>query len=153
MDVIEKIKKKLENYPELSFSETESDITVLPNDPSGFEVNLWKDDKEIIVSFEGWHEHFGRSDEEEALNCFAFGLSDHCRLSVFSKGGKDYRWTLHTIDLDTKKWQFSGTTMVFRLIKFWKKKQIRHLQNSIVKIGAEPSAAPDAASPRRRARR
>ncbi|MCP3929939.1 MAG: hypothetical protein GY705_12665 [Bacteroidetes bacterium] len=151
MNVIDKIKKKLENYPEVAFEETESDITILPKDSSGFEVNLWKDEKEIIVSFEGWHEHFERSNEEDALNCFALGLSVHSRLKVYSKDGKDYRWTLHLIDLETNEWQFSGTTMVFRLLKFWKSKQIRYLQNSMIKIGAEPLAAPDAAPPRGRA--
>ncbi len=151
MDVIQKIKEKLEKYPDVSFEETASDITILPKDSSGFLVNLWKDDREIIVSFEAWHEHFDRSDEAEALNCFAFGLSEHCRLKVYSKDGKDYRWTLQTKDLETNEWHFGGTTMVFRLIKFWKRKQVRYLQNSFIKIGAMPVAASDMASPRRRA--
>jgi hypothetical protein len=37
------------------------------------------------VSFEGWPEDFGNADE--AMNAFAFGLSDEARLREYRRGG------------------------------------------------------------------
>jgi hypothetical protein len=51
---------------------------VHPRDRSGFTVGLRITPSGFTVYFEGWHEEF--TSEDEALNCFAFGLSPKCRL-------------------------------------------------------------------------
>lgn len=41
------------------------------------------------VYFNSWHEEF--DDEDEALNCSAFGLSSECRLKEFNRNGEPYK--------------------------------------------------------------
>ena len=44
--------------------------------------------------FNGWREDFQQP--EEALDCFAFGLSDECRLKETRRGSFAYRWTVES---------------------------------------------------------
>ena len=134
MDIVENIKSKLDEYPELAYEVREGGITIFAGDQAGFDVTLYRDDKEIVVFFDGWHEHFGASDEEEALSCVAAGLSGHARIKATGRGGKDYKWSLYIFDPETDEWIFSGTIMEFRLIKFWKKKHVRILRNPEISI-------------------
>ena len=77
--------------------------------------------------FEGWHEHFER--QEEALNCFAVGLSDSARLKVLSRGGVDYSWMLET--RQENQWVPDSTTGLF-FFPFWRKKVTRYLRNTLI---------------------
>lgn len=65
----------------------------------------------------------------DALSCFAFGLSDECRLRVLSRGSCDYRWILqqqvHGLWHDE-----SETGLVF--YPFWRRSRERFLQNGII---------------------
>lgn len=79
------------------------------------------------VYFNGWHEGF--TDASEALECFAFGLSDKCRLKEYSRGDSVYKWTVeHEID---GSWQADSTTAVI-FTPFWKSKTVRILQNRLI---------------------
>ncbi len=85
---IEEIKERLKKYPELKYNVSGSTITIDAPSPDGFSVSLIEGTSEWIVHFDGWHEHFDSKDA--ALNCFAFGLSDECRLEITLRGKFSY---------------------------------------------------------------
>ncbi len=125
MNSIEEVKEKLKNYPELEWEEENSTISVTPKD--GFTVWLTESEEDCTVGFNGWHEEF--SDKSEALNCFAFGLSDKCRLKVYCRGSTEYKWVMESYENGI--WvSYSTTALIF--IPFWRKKQIKYLQNNVV---------------------
>jgi len=85
MNPITEIKNRLQKYPNLTVEADERFISVKPVSAQGFEVWFSDDEHEYTVGFDGWHQHFDKPDVEEALNCFAFGLSNECRLKVKSR--------------------------------------------------------------------
>ena len=124
MTAIQKIKEKLKKYPDSRFKETADSITVLPQDDSGFEVSLHEKSGAYTISFKGWHEHF--IDENDALNCFAFGLFDDARIKVVSYGKRTYSWTLQARK-DNKWIDRETTTLLF--YPFWMKRKEEFFQN------------------------
>jgi hypothetical protein len=91
--MIDEILKILEKYPQIQCERGEDRVRVQPATPEGFEVvieQVWED--HYSVFYGGWHEDFHTL--EEALSCFFFGLSNHCRLKVQSKDGNPFRWTV-----------------------------------------------------------
>ena len=127
MDVMETIKEKLRKYPHVTLEEGAGSIRVLPPDETGFTVALCADAGAFTVSFDGWHEDF--DNENDALNCFAFGLSDKARLKALSRGGTDYHWTLESRQGDA--WVADSSVGLF-LFPFWRKRSVRYLQNSVI---------------------
>lgn len=127
MDLIEEIKKRLSKYPDARFESDASSVTVLPNSPNGFSVDLTVNHNGCTVSFEGWHEEF--EDQEEALNVFALGLSDECRLQEHRRGAFAYKWTMEC--LEDGKWIEQSTTGLL-IFPFWMKKSVRYLQNNLL---------------------
>lgn len=79
---IQKLIDKFEKYPDVKYSHTDDTITFEPKDKNGFAVTLGVGPRDIIVSSDFWHEHFDNDEEDKALNCFAFMLSDSCRLRI-----------------------------------------------------------------------
>jgi hypothetical protein len=128
MNVIDEIKRRLSKYPHITFSSDACSITVLPASSEGFSVTLTEGSGNgYTVSFEGWHEDF--EDADEALNVFAFGLSDECRLREYRRGGFAYKWTLES--REDGDWKAESTTaLVF--FPFWRKVEVRHLQNKLL---------------------
>ena len=96
MNVIQKMKAKLSKYPDVRYSERANGIEVHPKDQSGFTVGLWISPSGFTVSFEGWHEEF--ASEDEALNCFAFGLSSRCRLAVVTRLKVPVKWVVEALE-------------------------------------------------------
>jgi hypothetical protein len=84
MDAIEQIKERLRKYPDVRYEVGASSISVLPTSNDGFTVGLDISQSRYTVSFNGWQEDF--QEEEEALDCFAFGLSEECRLKECRRG-------------------------------------------------------------------
>ncbi len=128
IEIIEKIKEKLKKYPHVKFEEREGSITVLPFSDDGFEVALYVGKQDAYeVHFNGWHENF--SSDSEAFDCFAFGLSEECRLKEYSRGSLPYRWTVEFYR--DEEWQEDSTTsLVF--FPFWNAKVVRFLQNHLI---------------------
>jgi hypothetical protein len=124
---IEKIKAKLAKYPDTSFRIEGNSIFVCPEGENGFEVGLIQAEGEYTVCFEGWHETF--SNENEALNCFSFGLSTKCRLKEFRYGDFAYKWVVESNQKGS--WIEYGTTGLL-LFPFWRKKSVVYLQNQLV---------------------
>jgi hypothetical protein len=128
MSAIETIRAKLQGYRHVQYEYTASSITVAPESPDGFPVNLYEDGTRFVVGFGGWHEHL--DSESEALNCVAFGLSDQCRLRVTRRGGTDYLWTVQHL-VDGRWWDESQTGLLF--FPFWRRRSERFYQNRIIR--------------------
>lgn len=128
MNPIDEIITKLAKYPDVRYEADASSITVFPSAADGFSVGLTLNSGDgCTVSFEGWHEEF--SDPDEALNLFAFGLSDECRLREYRRGNFAYRWTLEM--LSNGQWEEQSTTALV-LFPFWMKLKTRYLQNRLI---------------------
>ena len=128
MKLIEEIKSRLSKYPDVRAESDESSITVLPASTTGFSVTLTENQGNgYTVSFEGWHEDFENADE--AMNAFAFGLSDEARLREYRRGGFSYKWTLES--WEDGEWIEQSTTALF-FFPFWMKLEVRYLQNNLL---------------------
>ncbi len=127
MNPIDEIKTKLRNYPDVKYESTDSSITVFPSSDTGFDVALDIASGNYTVSFNGWHENF--ADASEALDCFAFGLSDACRLKEDRRGQFAYRWTVES--KQNGRWVADSETGLF-LFPFWKRAEVVYLQNSLI---------------------
>lgn len=128
MNVISKVKEKLQKYPEIRFQEDENSISVLPTLDNGFTVTLIIGDDDFKVFYSGWHEDF--ENEEVALNCFALGLSSRCRLIEFRRENKPYKWTLEY--LEKGNWIEDSTISLFDF-SFWQNETTHYLQNDLIK--------------------
>lgn len=127
MNPSHEIRERLRAYPELQTVEDDGWFTVCARGPDGFDVSLQDNGEELTVYFSGWHRHFDRTAVEEALACFLFGLSDRCRIKVFSRGGRDYKWVLESRGSDG--WTEDSTIRGLFCAPFWRRSEVRHLQN------------------------
>ena len=127
MDEIGEIKEKLAKYPAVRYTESPSSIEVHPEDESGFSVSLHLENGGFTVYFEGWHEHF--DSKAEALNCFAFGLSQACRLCVVYRGSIPTKWIVEF--QQNGSWvQDSETGLIF--FPFWCPRRLVYKQNRLL---------------------
>ncbi len=128
MNTIDKILEKLEKYPDAKFKVKDNSIIFLPSTEDGFEVRLVAQPNRYFVSFDGWHEKF--EDENEAMKCFGFGLSENCRLKVIQRGRMRYRWLLQ-FKIENEWRSETETGLIF--FPFWLRKKERYLQNHLIK--------------------
>ena len=120
---------KLQKYPEIETETNHDFILVKPKSKNGFPVSLNINGyNSFTVAFGNWHEEF--DSEDEALNCFAFGLSNECRLKIAQRGSNIYKWTVEY--LKDNKWIEDSTTGFFNF-QFWVRSEIKYLQNNIIK--------------------
>lgn len=127
---IEKIVNKLRKYPDLKFTVADDMIIVDPKDDKGFSVALKAKAEEFVVSADFWHEHFDKEEEEMALSCFVFLLSDACRLRVKFRGKQPETWTVESFE--NGQWVADETTGLFNL-KFWQPTRVEYFQNRVIK--------------------
>jgi hypothetical protein len=107
----------------------------------GFAVSLTEKLSGYTVGFDGWHEEF--DEEDEALEAFAFGLSDQCRLKVVKRGKMECAWIVEGREND--QWQEDSTTgLIF--IPFWRKRNVEYRQNRVI-TNSEPGARGNPATP------
>jgi len=127
MNAIDEIRARLAKYPEVRYSETATSIEVHAACETGFPVGLQIHGDGFVVSFAGWHEEF--ESQEEALNCFAFGLSSDCRLRVVCRGSTPTRWIVeHKQD---HSWIKHGETGLL-FVPFWRSRRVVYLQNDLL---------------------
>jgi len=137
MNPIDEIRDRLARYPKARWETGPDSVTVFPVDDSGFAVSFLIADGEYIVSFSGWHEHF--TDAHQAMNCFVFGLSEDCRLKVYTRGSVEYRWTVET--QSSGSWVEDSTTAVL-LFPFWRRLRVEYRQNRVLpSVAQDPIAA------------
>lgn len=128
MSVLDQVRDNLKaNHSSLRCTEAAGTIIVHALTPGGFDVSI---SEELIVGYNGWHEQF--STPEEALECFAFGFSDRCRLRVHYCGRRAYKWTVES--LEDGRW-VEGSTTGLIFIPFWRSRRIEYRQNSPLKGG------------------
>ncbi len=128
---IQKIIDKLQKYPDATYTHADDVLTVDPLDNHGFAVTISIEANELIVSADLWHEHFEAGEEEKALNCFAFLLSDACRLKIEYKGEKPKTWTIESFE--NGQWVTDSTTGLFHFM-FWQPKRVAYYQNKLIQL-------------------
>ena len=124
MDIKQEIKYWLQKHPEIRYEENKDSIRVLPLSDSGFAVEIFETNEGYTVGDGGWHEEL--DEPTKVLQCFAFGLSDRCRLRVKMRGKFPQKWTLEYIQQG--EWLEDSTTGML-LFPFWRKAEIVYLQN------------------------
>jgi hypothetical protein len=127
MTAIEKIKARLSAYPEIKYSEGANEIEVHPSDNLGFSVGFRITPTGFKVNFDGWHDEF--TSEDEALACFAFGLSPSCRLAVVFRGNTETKWVVES--LKDGKWTPDSETGLL-LQPFWRSARILYRHNNLL---------------------
>ena len=126
--VIEKIKEKITKLADLEITEESiNSITVKPKHEKSFPVSLVYQQEKYFLYFKAWNAIY--TTEEEALDAFAFGLSDDCRLQVISFGETEYKWILEYREND--KWIKESETAI-QLFPFWQKKRVNYYQNKVI---------------------
>jgi hypothetical protein len=133
MNPIEEIKTKLRKYPHVKYETKGPSISVLPTSDGGFTVVFDSAPGRYTVFFNGWHEEFNSVDE--ALDCFAFGLSDACRLREYRRGTFAYRWVVES--KQHGQWLADSETGLL-IFPFWKRSYVVYLQNNLIISAAEP---------------
>lgn len=129
MNLIDDIKQRLAKYPDAQYFCDGNSITVLPVSDEGFTVELADNGgDQYTIFFNGWHEDF--QNREEALNVFALGLSEECRLKEYRRAQFAYKWIVEF--KDDGQWVEQSTTALI-LFPFWKKADVRLLQNNLLK--------------------
>lgn len=117
---------KLDDYYGFDIDASDQHIVVSCKNPESFDVSFYVSGEEFQIGFDGWHEHFEAA--EDALNCFAFGLSEECRLKVVKRGTMECSWTAQAWQDDV--W-VNDTTTGLIFIPFWRPKQIEYRHNII----------------------
>jgi hypothetical protein len=130
MNIQKELKRRLK-LKNISCSEENKSISV-SGTTNGFDVTLFIDQKntEPYVVFYGkmYHEHF--ENEEDAINCFMFGLSNKCRLRVEYWGDRAYRWIM---EYKRENGEFKADCETGGFLKpFWRKKTVKYLQNDLL---------------------
>lgn len=133
MTILETIRRRLLEHPELSFEVEGNTIKVAPPSPEGFSIILNAGSRPVTVCFDGWHEQF--ESEEQALLCFAFGLSDLCRLKVVCRGQFEYCWTVQ--HKTAKGWEDDSTTGLW-WFPFWRRRAVVYRRNRVIKSARYP---------------
>jgi hypothetical protein len=128
--ILDEIRVRLKEYPNLKYTDTESNIRVSAQTETGFDVSIYFTPDECVVVFGGWHEHF--TDPKEALKCFGLGLSDDCRLKIVSRAGVECAWIAQR--KTEHGWQDLSATGNFAILfLFWLPKRERFLQNQMIR--------------------
>jgi len=128
MSIIDEVCNRLKRYASARIRAGPNVVTVRPASESGFQVSLEVTDRQYRVSFDGWHQEF--TSEEDAMNCFFFGLSAECRLRAISHGRFRHMWTVEC--LTDGVWRADSTTGLL-LFPFFLPKKVRVLQNDLIK--------------------
>lgn len=124
-----KIKEKIISHNEIKIiEENENSITVKPDGERTFPITVIFKENKFFVYFKGWHQGFNT--EEEALDVFAFGLSEDCRLKVISSKDIEYKWIVEF--KEKGKW-LENSEVNIGMFPFWQKKEIKFYQNKVIK--------------------
>jgi hypothetical protein len=134
LTAIERIHAKFEHRVDVQIDVGATSVAVSRADGRGFPVELCEVRGAYVVSYRGWHEHF--DEEREALECFAFGLSSHCRLVTTYRGRWPVKWTVECREDDG--WRMGSTTGLL-LVPFWLPKRLEYESNALDAPRVDPS--------------
>jgi hypothetical protein len=134
MNAIEEIRKRMRHFPQAKTEITVLQATVFPLDETGFQVSLTRNSTGCMVSFDGWHANY--EDEADALNVFAFGLSQDCRLQVHYRGDFAHIWKVEEKSKSGEwvpcEWVGANEAGLIAPPLFWVKKRVVYLQNQLI---------------------
>jgi len=118
--------EKLNQHPELAYSEAPGWVRVEPPSANGFAVELRSDDQAWTVSLgnAGFHEAFTSS--EEVLNFIAWCYSGAARVREIWRGRSPHKAVLESHE--NGEWRTVAET-VFILVPFWRKRHEVVLEN------------------------
>ena len=124
MDPILAIRERFEAREHVKFEEGDGWIRYVPEADGGFAVEFRYAEDGFVVSIDEWREKF--TEGTTALNHFAFGLSDQCRVKIVTKARKPIRREVQA--------QRDGKWAVVyerrsRIYQYWRLARVRYLQN------------------------
>ena len=125
---LEGLKDKLAKRPELKYIARGNYIRVEPHGENGFSASIFVSGSQATVSFDGWHATF--SSIETALEYFARGFSDHCRLRVSRRGDFEHMWTLEYLVEGV--W-LKESTVGLHWFPFWRREEVVIRQNVLLR--------------------
>jgi hypothetical protein len=125
--VIERAAAALEKCDGIRFDATHDAISVPRATPDGFDVALRiAGERRFEVRCDGWKETFTRA--EDAYDCFAFALSDRCRLKITYRGARAVAWQIEKREYGL--WT-PGPPIRHRLVPVWRSARVEHRQNHV----------------------
>lgn len=129
MTPIETIQEHMRQYDAAKIVVSGNHLSVDCNAPDGFQVSFSDLSPFYRVSFDSWHDEF--SDLDEALNCFAFGLSKQCRLKIELRGGVEQKWTVQS--WENGEW-LDDSSVGQTGLQFWKPITVVYRQNTLIDV-------------------
>ncbi len=131
-DVKAELEAMLKEFPTVHVEEHGDMLVARCPGENTYNVALLEEPDEITVFLAGYHQHFPKDRARGALGLFFTGLSDTCRLQVFSRGETDYKWVVELVNFQGC-WSALAVLMnPFVALPFWRKKSQRCLQNNVV---------------------
>jgi len=126
-DWTKEILNRLEKYSGHEVEYDSESVSVTCANDDHFAVSIYQFGDEFQVNFDGWHEHF--EELSTALDCFAFGLSDRCRLKVILRGKMECAWTVQS--QEETGWSDDTTTGLL-VFPFWRSKRVELRKNVLI---------------------
>lgn len=126
MDAHSALMEKLQQHPELAYSQRPGCVRIEPPAPNGFAVELRNAGAEwtVFLGNAGFHEAF--TSTEEALNFIAWCYSGAARVREVWRGGSPQKATLEA--LENGQWRsVSKTGFIF--VPFWRERREVVLEN------------------------
>ena len=128
VDPLEEIRTRLAKYPDVRLVESSNSIEVQPVDDSGFPVTFYSTSAGYAVHFAGWHDEF--TSAHDALDRFAFGLSEECRLRVVYHGATATKWI---VESHANGAWIADSESGLLLVPFWERRREVLLQNRLIR--------------------
>lgn len=123
---IEKILKRLSEYPGLQFGKAGPRLEIAKPNPGGFPMSFVEEAQGFSVYFGPLRCRF--ESEDEALDHLAFGLSKKCRLREMARG-KPYKWIL---EQETAEGWRAMREAGFLFFRFWRGRTEVVYQNALL---------------------
>jgi hypothetical protein len=146
-DVRAELEEMLREFPAVRVEKEGNLIAAICPGENTFKVALEDDPAEVTVFLAGYHQHFSKDEQRDALGMFLTGLSDTCRVEVFSRGGIDYKWVVEAVNFQGCWSNAAMLTNPFAAMAFWRKKSQRCLQNTVVTRADIERLFPEARQP------
>lgn len=124
VNMLERLMKQLRDWG-VGFALKDDGVVVPKKSDSGFTLKLEATEAGFVVHYDGWSETF--TCEMQAMDCLVFGLSDKCRLKVFTREGEAYRWTVEYFA--DGQW-LERSTVGLCSFPLWQERSIEYKQNA-----------------------
>jgi len=126
-----KLKETLKEYQnEIIISEeTSNTMRIIQKGKNKLPIFFHVKENGFVIHLKGWHRNF--LSEEDALDFFAYCLSDSVRLKVIKFANIQYKWILEFKN-DNNKWEEESFAQI-PLFPFWLKSEIEYYQNNLLK--------------------